>query len=249
MHQTLNRGRAALTALALVLVGLAACTPKTEVTVQAPSAEQASGIAVAGTGSVTARPDVAQINLGVSVTAPTVARARADAAAAMTRVQDALKQKNVAEKDVQTQSLSISPQYDFQDRTAPRITGYQVSNQVRVTVRAIDSASEVLDAVVAAGRDAVRVNGIAFAVDQPEALLAQAREEAVKNARARAEVLAKAAGVTLGKARSISESGGGFAPQPALAAPRTGAAEASTPINPGEQRLSVTVSIVYEIAP
>ena len=247
MRAMLDRGCLLLVG-ALALAALAACTPRTEVTVQAPSPAQAAGIAVTGTGSVSARPDVAQISLGVSVTAPAVAKARADAAAAMVRVQEALKAKGVAEKDVQTQSLSITPQYDFQNRAEPRITGYQVSNQVRITIRNIDSASEVLDAAVAAGRDAVRVNGIAFAVDQPEALLTQAREEAVKNARARAEVLAKAAGVSLGKARSIAESSGG-GPVPLALPARAQSAEASTPVNPGEQRLSVSVSIVYEIGP
>ena len=250
MHPFLTRGRSVPTLLAgaLALTALTACTPS--VTIQSPSREQATGIAVTGVGYVAAKPDVAQISLGVSVTAPTVAKARGDAAAAMQKVQDVLKQKGVADKDVQTQSFSISPQYDYSDRAAPRITGYQVNNQVRVVVRNLDSASDVLDSTVAAGGNAVRVNGITFAVDQPDTLLAQAREDAVKNARAHADVLAKAAGATLGKPRSISEStNGGPMPAPQAFESKAGAAAAPTPLNPGEQRLSVTVSIVYDLNP
>ncbi len=246
MSNLLNRMSLAAAGV-IALAALTGCTPKTEVTLQSP--QQAAGIAVTGTGFVSAKPDVARIDLGVSVAAPTVAKARGDAATAMQKVQDALKQKGVADKDVQTQSFTINPQYDNTDRTTPKISGYQVNNQVRVTVRNIDTASDVLDTAVAAGGNAVRVNGITFAVDQPDALLAQARQDAVKSARDRADVLAKAAGATLGKPRSISESsssGGVQAPAPL----RAGAADAvSTPVSPGEQRLSVTVSIVYDIAP
>ncbi|MGE3857251.1 MAG: SIMPL domain-containing protein, partial [Dehalococcoidia bacterium] len=97
--------------------------------------------------------------------------------------------------------------------------------------------------------DSVRVNGISFTVDQPEQFLTQARDEAVKNARARAEVLAKAAGVTLGAARSVTEStNGGPVPFPerAMAAPAVGGA--ATPINPGEQTLTLTVNVTYNIS-
>ena len=237
-------------AVAAAALAALACTPTTQVTVASPS--QQTGIAVTGTASVLVKPDVARLNLGVEVTDASVATARARAADTMTKVQNALKQKGVQEKDIRTQNLSISPRYTpSPDRTAPPIlSGYVVNNQLQITVRNIDSASEVLDAAVAAGGNAVRVNGISFTVDQPEQFLAQAREEAVKNARARAEVLAKAAGVSLGTARSITESTtGGPIPFPerAMAAPATGGAP-PTPVNPGEQSLQLTVSVVYDIA-
>ena len=236
-------------ALAAAALGTIACTPKTEVTVAGPA--QQSGIAVTGSANVSVKPDVARLNLGVEVTDTTVAGARSHAADAMTKVQTALKAKGVQEKDIRTQSLNITPQYtQSPDRTVPpAIRGYLVSNVLQVTVRNIDSASEVLDAAVAAGGNTVRVNGISFTVDQPEQFLSQAREEAVKNARARAEVLAKAAGVTLGAARSVTESGNG-GPVPldrAVAAPAV--ANAPTPVNPGEQQIQLTVSVVYDISP
>ncbi|MSQ31511.1 MAG: DUF541 domain-containing protein [Dehalococcoidia bacterium] len=236
-------------AVAAAALAALACTPTTQVTVASPA--QQSGIAVIGTASVSVKPDVARLNLGVEVTDASVATARARAADTMTKVQAALKQKGVQEKDIRTQYLNISPQYTSSpDRTAPpTIRGYVVNNQLQITVRNIDSASEVLDAAVAAGGNAVRVNGISFAVDQPEQFLAQAREEAVRNARARAEVLAKAAGVSLGTARSITEStNGGPIPFPERAAAAPSSLGGPTPVNPGEQSLQLTVSVVYDIS-
>lgn len=234
---------------AIAALALAACTPKTEVTVTPPSPAEQTGIAVAGTGSVTVKPDVAQISLGVEVTANTVAEARSGAATAMQQIQAALKAKGVAEQDVQTQYFNISPRYSYEDKIEPKITGFSVNNQVQVTVRNIDTASDVLDAAIAAGGNTVRVNGMTFTVDEPEQYLAEARAEAVKNARERAEVLAKAAGVTLGPPRSISETTNGG---PGLlyesAAFPSGGKGGPTPVNPGEQQLQVTVSVVYGIA-
>lgn len=243
--RTLFGGVVAATALAAL-----ACTPKTEVTIASPS--QQTGIALTGSATISVKPDVARLNLGVQVTEASVSAARNGAADAMTKVQAALKQKGVMEKDIRTQNLNITPQYsNTTDKNgAPTIRGYQVSNQLQVTVRNIDTASDVLDAAVAAGGNAVRVNGISFTVDQPEQFLSHARDEAVKNARTRAEVLAKAAGVSLGTVRSISESTNGSAiavPQRA-AASADGLAAPPTPVNPGEQTLQLTVSVVYDIS-
>lgn len=236
--------------LVVAALGAIGCTPTTQVTVAGPA--QQTGIAVTGTASVSVRPDIARLNLGVEATATTVAAARSSAANAMTKIQEALKAKGVAEKDIRTLSVNITPQYtQSPDRTVPpSIRGYLVSNIVQVTVRNLDTTSDVLDSAVAAGGNTVRVNGITFTVDQPEQFLTQARDEAVKNARARAEVLAKAAGVTLGVARSITETtDGGPIPFPerAAAAPSS-LGGAPTPLNPGEQTLQLTVSVVYDIS-
>ncbi len=230
-------------AVAVAALAALACTPKTEVTVAAP---QQTGITVTGSATVAVKPDIARLNIGVQTTEATVAGARNSAAEAMTKVQAALKQKGIADKDLQTQNLSITPQYANNPggTGTPTIRGYQVSNQLQVTVRNLDSASEILDA---AGGNAVRVNGISFTVDKPEQFLSQAREEAVKNARARAEVLAKAAGVTLGAARAISESTNGSVPPLARTANAGGVMDAATPLNPGEQTLQLTVSVLYDI--
>lgn len=243
----------ALGGLAFVLV---ACTP--EVNVAAPSPTEASGIAVSGTGTTNVKPDVALVNLGIEISAPTVVDARAKAATAMENLTKAVKAKGVADADIQTQSFNIYPQYGLiaaltpgGPAKQPEITGYTVNNQVQIKVRNLDSASDVLDAAINAGGNGIRANGLQFTIEKPDQYLTKAREEAVQNAKARAEVLAKAAGVKVGQPRSIAESGA-TVPQfdkiQAVAAPSAGGGRgASTPISPGEEKLSVSVSIVFEI--
>lgn len=241
----------ALGGLALTLV---ACT--SEVNVAAPGPAEASGIAVSGTGATSVKPDVALVNLGIEVTATTVADARAKAATAMENLTKAVKSKGVADADIQTQFFNIYPQYGVPPSSPaskpapPEIVGYTVSNQVQLKVRNLDSVSDVLDSAIAAGGNSIRVNGMQFTVEKPDQYLAKAREEAVQNAKARAEVLAKAAGVKVGAPRSIAESGG-VIPQfdklqavPAAAPAGRGGA---TPVSPGEEKLSVSVSMVFEI--
>ena len=178
-------------AIAAAALFTLACTPTTQVTVASPS--QATGIAVTGSGSVVVKPDVARLNLGVEITDASVAAARARAAEAATKLQEALAQNGVEEQDIRTQYLNISPQYTYpSDRGdgTPKIVGYVVSNQLQITIRNLDKTSDILDAAIEAGGDAVRVHGIDFTVDQPEQYLAQARADAVEDARTRAEELA-----------------------------------------------------------
>ncbi|MCK9487380.1 MAG: SIMPL domain-containing protein [Dehalococcoidia bacterium] len=241
--------RALLAAGAAALVAVTvACTPTTEVTV-AGAAQNTQGIAVAGQGSVSVRPDIAELNLGVEVTALTVAEARGRAADAMASVQAAITGLGVAEEDIQTRYFNIYPQYSYPEREAPQITGFVVTNQSQVKVRDMDNVSAVLDAAVEAGGDAVRVNGISFTVEDPEAFLADARTQAVNNARDRAQVLADAAGVELGAPLSINEAASFPGPYPEFVrqAQDGGGSSASTPLNPGEQELTVSVSVVYSI--
>ncbi len=223
-----------------------ACTPRTEVTVADGTATQ--GIAVSGEGTVSVQPDIAIVNLGIEVTAGTVADARGQAADAMSAMQEAMNDEGVEDKDIQTQFFNIYPQYQYADDKAPQIVGYIVSNSVQVKVRNLDSVSAVLDGAIAAGGDAVRVNGISFTVEDPEEHLADARREAVANAHAHAEVLAEAAGVELGDAMSINESTSlsGDLYYPAVERAQGGLG-GSTPVNPGEQELRVNVTVVYGI--
>lgn len=246
MRSGIRRGAILLGAGAILALGVA-CTPTTEVTVAGGGEGSASqGISVQGEGKVSVRPDIGLLNLGVEVTAPTVAEARAAAAEAMEAMQEAMSAGGVSEADIQTQFFNIYPQYSYSDSSAPQITGYVVSNQVQVKVRNLDSVSAVLDGAIEAGGDAVRVNGISFTVEDPEEHLAEARREAVANARMHAEVLADAAGVSLGNAISINEStgyDGGYYP----AFDRQEGLGGASPVNPGEQELVVTVFVVYGI--
>ncbi len=256
-----------LAVLALLSVAAAACY---DVTVEpAPAPEDGSdaaaavaaveavleqfepgggGISVNGTGSVTVTPDIGVFDVGVEVTEETVALARAGAAEAMQRVRDAVAASGIEDRDVSTRSFNIYPQYDYSgEEGPPEIIGYTVNNWIEIKVRDIDSLSDILDDAVTAGGDAIRVGGISFRVDEPEQYSGEARMLAVEDARARAQQLADLAGVTLGDALSISESSGGFARQTFAVAEAAFAADASTPISPGESQVSVTVHIVFAI--
>ena len=132
----------------------------------------------------------------------------------------------------------------------PRIIGFTVNNQLSVKVRDFDRLSETLDGAIAAGGDAVRVNGISFTVDEPEQYWDEAREAAVNDARERAQQLARLAGASLGSLRSISESnnrGGYPAPLYAFAQSADASFESATLLSPGEQQISVTVFLVYDV--
>jgi uncharacterized protein YggE len=234
--------------IAATLAVTIACTPETNVTVA--GAEQQTGITVSGTGKVAVVPDIGLLQLGVQSTQPTVQAARDRAAAAMEAVRSSLRSNGVDEKDIATSGFNIQPQYDFRPSSsgAPVITGYMVSNLVTVKVRQINNLSRVLDTAVAAGGNDMRVNSISFTVDQPEKHREEARKLAVEDARRHAEQLANAAGVSLGRARSVTEMGDGGIPVP-IARPeaRNTQADVDTPISPGETDITVLVSVVYDI--
>jgi len=186
-------------------------------------------MAMTGHGEIHAAPDMAQITAGVSAIAPTAAQALSANANRMKGVFDALKKLGVPEKDIQTTSFFVSPQYSNGDNNAPRrLTGYQVNNDVTVRLPDVGKLGNALDALVAAGAN--QINGVNFSIQNPAALLEQARAEAVGDARTRAETYAKAAGVTLGPILSISEGGAALAPQPMY---RAAAMAAQTRIAPG----------------
>ena len=235
-----------IAALALVALTAAACGSDTTVNTS-PSGE---GISVSGIGRVAVEPDVGVINLGVEVTEDSVGEARSGAAEALGAIRDSLDGNGVEERDITTRFFNIFPQFDFERRDGqPEIIGFTVSNQIEVKVRDIDRLSDILDEAIEAGGDAIRVNGIRFEVDEPEQFLEEARRLAVEDARAKAEQLADLAGVELGKARTISESSGGF-PQPFFAEGRAVAVDQAvgggTPISPGEGEIVLNVFVVYE---
>jgi uncharacterized protein YggE len=235
------------TSLLAILLGFAAlavaCTTE-KVQVQPPA--QVQGISVSGTGKASGAPDLALVELGVSTEGKTVKEARDAAATAMNGVSDALKSDGVADKDVQTQQFRIEPEYDF-PKGKQELIGFRVTNIVEVKVRDLDRVGEVIDDVAAAGGDIVQVQGLSFTIEKPEDLRAQARQEAMADARARAEGLADLAGVTLGKPLSVTESTT-IPPSPVLeAAPAGRGAEETTPIEAGELEVSVTVDVLFAI--
>ena len=213
-----------------------------------PSPESRS-IHVTGTGSVTGEPDLATLYLGVSVERKTVEVAREEAASAMTAVIDALKNNNIMERDIQTENFSIYPQYDYTEEGRV-LRGYRVNNTVNAKVRELGSLSDIIDDAAAAGGDIVVINSIQFMIEDPTPLQAQARALAVKNAAAKAQTLAEASGVTLGKPITITETSYAAGPPIAYAEAAEFAdesARSSTPIQAGELTVTMNVTIVYEI--
>ena len=204
-------------------------------------------IAVSGTGHVVLTPDTADLRLGVNVTAATVKAARASAAKSMTAVITALKQLGIADKDIQTSFVSLQPTYDYQSGVnPPRITGYQFSNGVAVTIHDLDKLGDAIDNTLAAG--ATSLDGVSFRVADEAGAEAQAREAAMTEAKAKAQALATAAGVTISGVASISET---VAPIPypiyygAMGAPAS--KDVSTPVQAGSTDVSVTIAVVFLI--
>lgn len=204
-------------------------------------------ISVSGIGRITTVPDVADVRVGVMITRTKVRDAQAAAASAMQAVIAALRKAGIADKDVQTTSLSLQPVYDYSSNgTPPKLTGYQIVNAVQATVRKLDTISDVIDGALAAG--ATTLDGITFRVDDPAAAEAQARDAAMKNARVKADALAKAAGVSITGVSSITEQAGSVpVPVPYLAAGVPAEKAASTPVQVGTNEVDISVSVVYLI--
>jgi uncharacterized protein YggE len=218
--------------------------------------EQKPSINVAGTGKVSAAPDMARISMGVTTQGDTARAALAANNEAMSRLLEVLKERGVATKDVQTSNISINPQYSQPPQPrpgrapdegfVPKIVGYNVNNMVQIKARDLSKLGELLDAVVQGGAN--QMHGISFEVEKPEKLLDQARKDAMADAKRKAEQLAGEAGVVLGYPLHITESGGGILPQPMMKGrAMMMAAESAVPVSAGEEELSLSVSVVYEL--
>lgn len=211
--------------------------------------QESGKIHVTGSGSVVGEPDIATLNLGVSVEKKTVAEAREAAATAMTGMIASLKVNDIAENDIQTERFSIHPQYDYTENGRV-LRGYSVNNTVSAKVRDLENLSEVIDAAAEAGGDIIVVNSIQFMIEDTTPLQTQARGLAVKNAEAKAQTLADASGVTLGEPIAITETSHAASPPIAFAEEAAFAddsARSRTPIEAGELTVTVNVTVVYEI--
>lgn len=205
--------------------------------------DDARRITVTGTAEATAVPDLATITAGVETRAETAVDALARNSEAMGAVLAALDAGGIERRDVQTSQLSISPIYEPYREDAPesqRVTGYEAANLVTIRVRDIARLGETVDAVTKAGAN--RIHGIGFDVSDPRAALDTAREQAVADARARAELFTKAAGVTLGPVLRIAERVD--APGPIMMRAEA-MADRATPVESGTVTLQAQVEIVY----
>ena len=199
-------------------------------------------ISVSGEATVSVAPDQAQIDAGVSSEAKTAREASEANNAAMGKVLLALKGAGIEEKDYQTARLSLQPQYSPNRTGASAVTGYRASNRVSIKLRDVTKVANVIDTLVGAGAN--EIGGIHFVVSQASKLLDEAREKAVADARRKAEIYAKAAGVTLGEPLGISEEG---AAVPVFRGKVAAPMALNAPVSPGEETLSVTVSVSWAI--
>lgn len=227
--------------LAAALVALALAAPAVG---PASAQEPPRRITVSGSAQVEAVPDLATVSAGVETRAATAAEALAANSEAMTAVFAALEAAKIDRRDFQTSQLNLNPVYeDSPDgRTAPKVTGYEASNMVTVKVRDVASLGTIIDAVTRSGAN--RLFGVGFEVSDPKTALDDAREKAVADARGKAELFARAAGVGLGALLSLQEGGGGGGPVPMFARAEMAAAP---PVSAGTVTLSAEVQAVYAI--
>ena len=203
---------------------------------------------IAATGEVTRVPDLAIVSAGVQTLRPTATAAIEENAARMERVRAALKRAGIDDKDIQTSSLSLNPEYRYGENQPPQLTGYRATNTVSVKFRDLKRTGAILDALVREGAN--QINGPSLTIDKPEAAYDEARMRAIANGRARAELYARALGMRVAKLLSVSESGSVIPPPMPYArdaAMAVGAVSAESKIDPGTQELQVSVSMSFEL--
>jgi uncharacterized protein YggE len=236
-------------------------TPEAAMTVGVPT------VSVSGHGEVNVPPDTAAVSIGIDVIQPTLAEAQQQATAQATAVIEALKAAGIADEDIQTAYFSVNILRDY-DAVAPavapadatvgapaesenvdpiQITGFEIVNQLQVTVRDTDMLGELLDEAVNAGANSI--NGVTFYVEDQIAAASEARSLAVEDARTKADELAAAAGLTLGPVVSIAEGAVSpiLPPLPAAAGGDMAMAEAAVPVQPGTSTVAVDVSMIFQL--
>lgn len=216
------------------------------------AAQQATGQPVAGTrldvvatGEVTRVPDIVRINAGVVTQAQTAGDAIRQNATRMAAVRAALTRAGIEARDIQTSNVSLQPDYRYAENQPPQLVGYRAANEVNVRFRDIAQSGRILDALVAEGAN--QINGPNLGVERPEAALDEARTAAIATARARADLYARTLGMRVVRILSVSEPGAVQMPPVPMLRMQAANAEAATDIAPGEQVLSVNLTVSFEL--
>lgn len=233
-----------ITALALGAVAL----PSAAMAQQASITQSIAGtrLDISATGEVARVPDVAIISAGVVSRSATASGALQDAADRMQRVIAALKRAGIEDRDLQTSSVNLNPEYRYENNQPPQLVGYSATNSLNIRFRDIRRSGRILDALVAQGAN--QINGPSLTVDKPEAALDEARAKAIAAGRARAELYARSLGMRVVRVVSINESGASYPVPPPMPMYEARAQAASaTRIEPGEQKLQVNLAITFEL--
>lgn len=206
-------------------------------------------LTIIGVGMVRVAPDVARLQLGVRLNAPTAVAASQQAAQAMTAIIDAVRAQGIAESDIQTGHFSISPEYFHSGDGPPKRTGHAASNMAQVTIRALDTVGVVIDAVLAAGGEHMQIDGLNFMLSEPATAQTQARVLALADARTQAGQIAHEMDVTLGKPLRIRSGNQPGRPhfQQARMASIAFMATQEHPIEAGEMEITDQVEVVFAI--
>jgi hypothetical protein len=230
---------AALTVVALALLQAAPA--------RAHDAPDKRTLSLSASGAIKTTPDKVDISTGVTSEAKTAREALDQNSAAMTKVVEALKTDGIDPKDIQTTNFSVNPIYDqrpYDKPTAPVVIGYRVTNQVRITLHDTKKLGAILDKVVSLGAN--QIDSIEFGVEEPEALMDEARKLALKNVTDNARLYAEAAGVGLGPILTISEEENAYQPRFAAAPARMEMAK-DVPIEAGTATVEMRVRVTWEI--
>lgn len=236
-----------LTILTALALGSAAIPANSFAQPAAVPALSGTRLDVSATGEVTRIPDLALISAGVQTLQSTASGAIEQNAAQMEKVRAALKRAGIADRDIQTSSISLNPEYRYAENQPPKLTGYRATNTVNVKFRDLKRTGAILDALVAEGAN--QINGPNLTVDKPEAAYDEARVKALAAGQARAELYARALGKRVVRILSVSESGAMVPspPMPYADMAVRGQAAAKTEIDPGTQQISINVSMSFEL--
>lgn len=202
---------------------------------------------VTAEGKASAAPDIAQINLGVTINAPTVSGAQTQANSTINSIGSAIKKLGVGDKDIQTVSYNLRPDYDYSVSGSQRIKGYVIDVSLLVKARQFDKINQIIDAAMASGGN--MVGGLNFTLDDEtqSKVESQARTQAITKAKQKAAEIAKESGLTLGKIINVSENtSNSFRPVPMMAKAADSGQSAPTQIEPGTSEISLSVSLSYE---
>ncbi len=200
---------------------------------------------VVATGEVNRAPDIVRINAGVQTQAPSASEAIRRNAEQMRAIRAALRQAGIAERDIQTSAINLSPEWRQAENRAPEFVGYRAYDMVNVRFRDVANAGRILDALVAAGAN--QIDGPNFGIDRADAVLDEARTRALANARTRADLYAQTLGMRVKRIIAVSESGAAPGPMPYMARLEMAQDSAATNIAPGEQTLTAVLTVSFEL--
>jgi uncharacterized protein YggE len=203
-------------------------------------------ITVTGTGAAEAPPDLLTLSVGVECRRASVGSAYADAGTAAAAVSEVLRQNSVADADIRTSGLNVRPELVWREGEGQQVAGYVASSMLTVRVRRVAAASAIIAAVVDAGGDDVRLNGLELGFADESGVLAQAREAAWQDAVAAAETLAALGSAHLGAVVSVSEHPLSSGPVPVARMQRAAATEAIS-VEAGQASLGASVTVVWEL--